>query len=79
MQFPGAIGAGTAEYCNNRSERMTEHRPDVEEEEPVERTPVEARQGSRNRLNLRVLVLSLGFAFLILALLYLFFFPTVLD
>ncbi len=46
-----------------------------DEEEQVQRTPVEARQGGRSRLNLRVLILSLGFAFVVLAILYLFFFP----
>lgn len=46
-----------------------------EEEAPVRRTPVQARQGGRSHLNLRVLVLSLGFAFIILAGLYLLFFP----
>jgi len=45
------------------------------EEEAVRRTPVEARQGSRNRANLRVLILSFGIAFVILAILYLIFFP----
>lgn len=59
------------------NERETQHSD--EQEKPVERTTVEARQGSRNRLNLRVLVVSFGFAFLILALLYFLFFPSALD
>jgi len=46
-----------------------------EEEEPIRRTPVEARQGGRSHLNLRVLVFSLGSVVLILAALYLLFFP----
>lgn len=45
------------------------------DEAPVRRTPVEARQGGRSRLNLRVLILSLGITFVILAALYLLFFP----
>ncbi|MGB3720985.1 MAG: hypothetical protein WBB38_15570 [Hyphomicrobiaceae bacterium] len=49
------------------------------DEEAVERTTVDARQGSRNRGNLRVLVVSLGFAALILALIYFLFFPSGLD
>ena len=54
---------------------MRDPKDQREEEAPIKRTPVEARQGGRSRLNLRVLTLSLGFAFLILAGLYLLFFP----
>lgn len=50
-------------------------RNDDEEEAPIRRTPVEARQGGRSHLNLRVLVFSLGTVVLILAALYLLFFP----
>jgi len=44
-------------------------------ERPTERTAVEARQGGRTRLNLRVLVWSTVIAILVLAALYFVFFP----
>lgn len=50
-------------------------KPRDEEEAPIKRTPVEARQGGRSRLNLRVLVLSLGIVVVILVALYLLYFP----
>jgi hypothetical protein len=43
------------------------------DEHPIERTTVEARQGDRRRLNLRVLATSLGAAVVVLALIYLTF------
>ena len=46
-----------------------------EEEEPIRRIPVQARQGGRSHSNLRVLVFSLGAVVLILAAIYLLFFP----
>ena len=45
-----------------------------DDERPIKRSTVEARQGSRTKANLRVLVFSLVFAFAILAVLYLVFF-----
>jgi hypothetical protein len=47
--------------------------PDQAEKE-VELTPVEARQGGRSRLNLRVLVLSFVAAVVVLTIIYFFFF-----
>lgn len=54
---------------------MAEPRKHGDEEEPITRTTVEARQGSRRRANLRVLIVSLGLALLILAGLYFLYFP----
>jgi len=56
---------------------MANHTPHHDDEKrAVQRTPVEARQGSRNRANLRVLILSFGIAVLVLAILYLSFSPS---
>ena len=44
------------------------------EEEPIRRSPVEARQGGRSLASLRVLVRSLVIAFVLLALLYYLYF-----
>lgn len=55
---------------------MEDHEePRDEDEAPIRRTPVEARQGGRSHLNLRVLVLSLAISVVILAAIYLLFFP----
>lgn len=42
----------------------------------TKKSDVKARQGSRNRLNLRVLVMSLSAAIVMLTVLYFLFFPT---
>lgn len=46
-----------------------------QEERPIKRTPVEARQGGRSLTSLRVLVRSVVVAVIILAILYFVFFP----
>ena len=43
--------------------------------EPIKRTTEQSRQGSRTRLNLRVLVFSLAVAVIVLSAIYLLFFP----
>jgi hypothetical protein len=44
-------------------------------EEPETRTTVEARQGDRRKMNLRVLLISIVLAVIILAALYAFVYP----
>lgn len=44
-------------------------------ENPETRTTVEARQGDRRRMNLRVLLISLALAVVVLAALYAFVYP----
>ncbi len=46
-----------------------------EEEEPIKRSPVEARQGGRSLTSLRVLVRSLLITLVIFVVLYFIFFP----
>nr|PZN85013.1 MAG: hypothetical protein DIU57_07520 [Pseudomonadota bacterium] len=58
-----------------RFKRRHDAQDEHAEEEPITRTPVQARQGGRSHLNLHVLILSLGLAFIILAGIYLLFFP----
>ena len=45
-------------------------------EQPIKKSEVEVRQGSRTRLNLRVLVMSMAIAIVILGALYFVFFAT---
>ncbi|MCL4766018.1 MAG: hypothetical protein KJZ80_07295 [Hyphomicrobiaceae bacterium] len=54
---------------------MAGPRDEDRKEHPIERTAVQARQGGRSMLSLRVLVWSLAIAFGLLAVLYLLFFP----
>ncbi len=67
--------------ANRSTLREVRHVADSRErepkEQPIERTGVQARQGGRSLLSLRVLVWSLAIAFGLLAVLYLLFFPVI--
>lgn len=54
---------------------MADRNEPEREEPPIKRTTVEARQGGRSLLSLRVLVRSLFVAFVLLAIIYFVFFP----
>lgn len=45
-----------------------------EEEHPIERTTVEARQGDRSKVNLRVLILSLTGIIIVFSIVYFVFY-----
>lgn len=53
--------------------------PDEHDEPPIERSTVEARQGSRTHSNFRVLLWSTIVAVLVLSALYFVFFPRVIP
>lgn len=54
---------------------MARHETIENPEEPETRTTVEARQGDRRKMNLRVLLISILLAIVVLAALYAFVYP----
>jgi hypothetical protein len=54
---------------------MARHETIENDEVPETKTTVEARQGDRRKMNLRVLLISLVLAVIVLAALYVFVYP----